>query len=355
MSAKGNICPFCKGTGTVPKNLLSNRSIDFLRDLFETQEIEAFLSWAELKWLSEPDRTVTQAVHRELEIIREAIGRDFQEVLEARDEKHQEWLQGFIEKADLKEEAKQNLISEFKKQWNDHVEESRNSHSDSSKQLTKVLEKLELSKNIPARGFKFEDMAIEELEKEFPYWEFEQTQDSRIGDCTAKPKVMNSNGEYEPTNFSILLEFTTEQHVGTKKIRQLTSNMKRRNATFGVIITEKAEQITAKYYPYRVEEGRIAVVPFELHKVALSTFEAIITALHANRRKAEEVNWEKVKSVINEVVEEETGLVRDIIAIGNNLITYSKTLSTKLTNRLSEHTRKATDRLRNEILEGGNQ
>ena len=355
MTIQKNACPLCEGTGKISKDLLSNRSVNFINDLVGTQEIEPFLSWAELRWRSEPDKTVSQLVHRELEMTRETIKKDLAEVLEKRDKEHQEWLEHFIEKADLKEDTRQKLIDEFRKQWKSHADECTGSHVESGKQLTKIIEKLELSKKIPARGFEFEDAAIEELERGFPYWEFEQTPDSRIGDCIAKPKVMNGNGEYEPTNFSILIEFTAEQRVGTKKMRQLTTNMKRRNAAFGVIITEKPEQISAKYYPYRIEEGKIAIVPFELYKVALSTFEAMITVLHRNRQKAEEVDWEKVQEVVNEVVQEEASLISDIVTVGNNLITYSKSLSTKLSNRLAEHTRKATDRLRNEILGAGNQ
>lgn len=216
--------------------------------------------------------------------------------------------------------------------------------------MTAILERLELGSKVPAKGFKFEERAVEQLELDWPIWEFEHVQDSKLGDCIVKPKVKNGNGEYEPTKYQILLKFTTEKRVGTKKIRQLFRSMKRRNIAFGAIITEKAEQITKRYYPCRFNEGKIALVPFELRNVALSTFEAMITVLHENGKESEEIDWEKVRTVVNQIVQEEVSLIKDIVNMGNNLISYSKKLKTKLTNRLSDHTRKATDRLKQEIL-----
>ena len=350
MSVQQTVCPICKGTGRISKTLLSSRSISFLCDLFETREMEPFLNWAELKWRTEPDRTVAQAVHRELEIATKTIEANFQEKLKSRDEEHQKWLQNFMEKLDLKEEAKTQLIEKMKEQWKNHVLECQGSHHETDNKLIAILERLELVRKVPAKGFKFEDRAVEQLEADWPIWEFEHTQDSKLGDCIAKPKVKNGNGEYEPTKHQILLEFTTEKRVGTQKIRQLVRSMKRRNITFGAIIAEKAEQITKKYYPCRFEEGKIAVVPFELRNVALSTFETMITMLHKNGKGPEEIDWEKVKTMANEIVEEEENLMKDVLNIGNNLISYSKTIKTKLANRLSDHTRKATDRLKQEIL-----
>jgi len=344
-------CPICKGKGSIPKNMLSKRSTNFLVDLFETRELEPFLTWGELKWRAEPDRTVAQAVHRELEIAMKALEANFQDKLTSRDESHEKWLQGFLEKLDLKEEAKKQMVNQMKEQWKVHVEECRSSHHESDNKLAVILEKLELTRKIPAKGFKFEERAVEQLEADWPIWQFESVHDSKLGDCIVKPRVKNGNGEYEPTQYPILLEFTTEKRVGTQKIRQLTRSMKRRNITFGAIITEKAEQITKKYYPCRFEEGKIAVVPFELRNIALSTFEAMITLLHENGKKPEKVNWEKVKIVANEILREEESLIKDIIGIGNNLISYSKTLKTKLVNRLTDHTRKAAEKLRKEILE----
>lgn len=345
MSTETTVCPICKGTGSIPKTTLSSRNISFLRDLFEAGEMEPFLNWAELKWRAEPDGAVTQVVHRELEIAMRAFDESLQERIESRDEEHQKWLQNFMEKLDLKEATKTQLIEKLKEQWKDHVLECQGSHHATDNKLTAILERLELVSKVPAKGFKFEDRAIEQLEADWPTWEFEPTQDSKLGDCIAKPKVKNGNGEYEPTKHQILLEFTTEKRVGTQKIRQLVRSMKRRNITFGTIITEKAEQITKKYYPCRFEEGKIAIVPFELRNVALSTFETVITILHQNGKDPEEVDWEKVATVIDEIVQEEENLVKDIVNIGNNLISYSKGLKTKLTNRLENHTRKATDRL----------
>ena len=352
MSMEETVCPICKGTGTIPENLLSKRGVNFLSDLFETREMEPFLNWAELRWRSEPDRTVTQVVHRELETAMKALETSFQEKIESRDEEHQKWLQSFLEKLDLKEDAKKQLIDQMKEQWKTHVEECRGSHSEAEKKLATILERLALGSKVPAKGFKFEERAVEQLESDWPIWEFEQVQDSKLGDCIAKPKVKNGNGEYEPTKYQILLEFTTEKRVGTQKIRQLIRSMKRRNIAFGAVITEKAEQITKKYYPCRFEEGRIAIVPFELRNFALSTFETMITMLHENGKEPEEIDWEKVRTVVNEIVREEESLIKDLVNIGNNLISYSKTLKTKLTNRLAEHTRKAADRLKEEILKG---
>lgn len=349
MSTEKAVCPICKGTGRIPKNLISKRGINFLGELFRTEEMEPFLNWAELKWRAEPDRTVTQAVHRELEIAMRALEANFQQKLKSRDGEHQKWLQNFLQKLDLKEEAKKQLIEQMQEQWRRHIEECRGSHFEADNKLTAILERLTLERNIPAKGFKFEDEAIEHLEKDFPIWEFEQIPDSKLGDCIAKPKVKNGNGEYEPTKHQILLEFTTENRVGTKKIRQLARSMKRRDITFGAIITEQVEQITKKYYPYWIED-RIAIVPFELRNIALNTFEALITMLHENGEKGKEVDWEKLKSVLNEVLEEEEDLITDILKIENNLITYSNRHKTLLTNRLQEHTKKATDRLREEIL-----
>ena len=101
--------------------------------------------------------------------------------------------------------------------------------------------------------------------------------------------------------------------MGTQKIRQLFRSMKRRNIAFGAIITEKAEQITKRYYPCRFDEGKIAVVPFEFRNVALSTFEAMITVLHENGKEPEELDWEKVRTVVNEIVQEEENLMKDIL------------------------------------------
>jgi hypothetical protein len=78
--------------------------------------------------------------------------------------------------------------------------------------------------------------------------------------------VKNGNGEYEPTKYQILLEFNIEKRVGTQA-------------------RAKAEQITKRYYPCRFDEGKIAVVPFELRNVALSTFEAMITVLYDHLTK----------------------------------------------------------------------
>lgn len=354
--AKGKItCPICKGTGTIPKNLLSKRNSNFLGELIETKEIEPFLNWAELKWRAEPDRTVTQAVHREMEIAMETLEERFRENLKSRDEKHKEWLQNFMEKLDLKDDAKKQMIDQMKKQWETHIEECRGSHSEAKEKLATIIERLELTSKIPAKGFKFEDRAIEQLESDWSIWDFNPTEDSKLGDCIAKPKVKNGNGEYEPTKYEILLEFTTEKRVGTPKIRQLARSMKRRNIAFGAIITKKTEQIAKKYYPYRIVEGKMAVVPFELRNVALSTFEAIITLLHQNGGKPEEIDWKKVKVVLNEIVQEEKALITDILQIGDNLISYSKRLKTKLDHRLDDHTRKVTDRLRQDILEVSNQ
>ena len=77
MTMEETICPICKGKGKIPKTLLSSRSISFLRDLLETREMDPFLNWAELKWRTEPDRTVTQAVHRELEIAMKTLEANF--------------------------------------------------------------------------------------------------------------------------------------------------------------------------------------------------------------------------------------------------------------------------------------
>jgi len=350
MSTEEAVCPVCKGKGAIPKNLLSKRNINFLSDLLETQEMESFLNWAELKWRAEPDRTVTQAVHRELEIAMKALEASVQEKIKFRDEEHQKWLQNFLEKLDLKEDAKKRLIDQMKEQWKTHVEECRGSHYETDNKLVAILERLELGSKVPAKGFKFEERAVEQLESDWSIWEFERVQDSKLGDCIVKPKVKNGNGEYEPTKYQILLEFTTEERVGTQKIQQLIRSMKRRDIAFGAVITEKAEQITKKYYPCRFEEGKIAIVPFELRNFALSTFEAMITMLHENGRAPEEIDWEKVRTVVNEIVLEEESLMADILQIGDNLISYSRTLKTKIANRLSDHTRKATDRLREEIL-----
>jgi len=192
----------------------------------------------------------------------------------------------------------------------------------------------------------FEDRAVEQLEADWPTWEFEPTQDSKLGDCIAKPKVKNGNGEYEPTKHQILLEFTTEKRVGTQKIRQLVRSMKRRNITFGAVITEKAEQITKKYYPCRFEEAKIAIVPFELRNFALSTFQTMIAILHKNGKELGEIDWQEVAAAVDEIVHQEESLTADITNIGDNLISYSKRIRTKLANRLEKHTRKATDRLR---------
>ena len=350
MLTEETVCPVCKGAGTIPGNLLGRHGINFLDELVETGEIEPFLNWAELRWRSEPDRTVTQVVHRELETAIKEIKASFQEEVESRDREHQTWLQNFLEKLDLKEEAKKQLMNQIEQEWKNHVDECKNSHAESDNKLIAILERLELRSKIPAKGFKFEEKAVEQLEADWPTWEFEHVQDSKLGDCIAKPKVKNGKGEYEPTKHQILVEFTTEKRVGTQKIRQLTRSMKRRSIDFGVVITEKAEQITKKYYPCRFEEGKIAVVPFELRNVALSTFEAMITMLHENGQNSEEVDWEKVKTIVNDIVQEEESLLRDIIQIGNNLISYSRTLNTKLHNRLSDHTQKATERLTQEIL-----
>lgn len=315
----------------ITRKELDPQNFNFLEKLQKDDEINAFLTWGRNRWKTELNQNISKVLDEKQSIITEKMG---------------EMMEG--EGKDYKNKIKE-LKDLIKAEVRDRI-------LDNKEEIIKIKEKVKLGEKTTLKGNKFERRAWGILGKEFPHWDFQAT-DSKIGDCVITPRIRNSVGDYEKTEYKILMENKDQESekVGSSELTKLKEDMNKRDIELGVIITKSKGQLIDKYQPLKLER-KVIITYWENRRLALRVLEILLKTLKiTDKKEKRELNYQKISSVAQDIVKKYEDKKEEIERHLKNNIEYAKKLETKISKELRSYEREVIGKVKSKILTQINQ